>query len=59
MRRAGATVTNLLGVMMDFMRRPGVTAATWDRIKAGYRLREEIGRAERKRPRKGEEANGP
>ena len=33
------------------LRETGVGATTWDRVKAGYRLREEVKRAEARRAR--------
>jgi crotonobetaine/carnitine-CoA ligase len=40
-------------VQKYLLRQPAVTPATWDRVAAGYRLREEIARAEARRARAG------
>ncbi len=39
-------------VQKYLLRQAGVTSSTWDRVKAGYQLREEVRRAEERRRRK-------
>jgi crotonobetaine/carnitine-CoA ligase len=52
-QREGASVgpEDFLGWCEDRLRETGVAGVTWDRVQAGYRMREEIKREEARRAR--------